>query len=105
MKNTVNGKSLSRYSAKRTIHAVDFFCDAPRARKVSIVGSFNEWQPEAAPMKKMPDGRWMIHLELHHGHHRYLFLADGEPLLDPLAQGTVRDSNRWSGKASIIAVS
>jgi len=98
-------KSLPRHSAKRLMHAVNLFCDAPQAKGVSVVGSFNDWQPEAAPMKKMPDGRWMIHLELHHGHHRYLFLADGHPMLDPRAQCAVRDSNRWGEKASVIAVS
>ena len=98
-------KLLPRNSAKRQVHAVNLFCDAPQARGVSVVGNFNDWQPEAAPMKKMPDGRWTIHLELHHGHHRYLFLVDGQPMLDPKAQGAVRDKNQWSEKVSVIAVS
>jgi 1,4-alpha-glucan branching enzyme len=94
-----------RYSAKKSVRAINFFCDAPEAKKVSIVGSFNEWKPDAAPMRKAPDGRWMVQVELHHGHHHYLFLADGHPILDPKAQGAVRDKNPWSEKASVIAVS
>ena len=42
-------------------------------------------------------------LELHHGHHRYLFVADGEPKLDPNATGIVR--NERNERVSLIAVS
>jgi len=58
-----------RYSARWTRHHVDFFCDAPEAKSVQLVGDFNGWDPAATPMRRMPDGRWMASLELHHGHH------------------------------------
>jgi hypothetical protein len=51
----------------------------------------------------MPDGRWVASLELHHGHHRYLFIADGEPMLDPSASGIVRDDQ--DNRVSLSAVS
>ncbi len=60
----------ARYSAKRTLHQVDFFCDAPEAESVRLVGDFNGWDTAATPMHRMPDGRWMASLELSHGHHR-----------------------------------
>ena len=94
---------LSRYSAGRTRHRVDFFCDAPSARTVQLVGDFNDWQAGATPMRKMPDGRWMASLELHHGHHQYLFLVDGRPQLDPGASGVARDDHNEA--VSLIAVS
>ena len=81
------GISPTRYSAKRTRHHVDFFCDAPKAEIVSLVGDFNGWDAVANPMRRMPDGRWMASLELTHGHHHYLFVVDGEPMLDPGATG------------------
>jgi len=84
---------------------VVFFCDTPRGGSVSLVGNFNEWQLEAHPMKRMPDGRWMVLVELPHGHHRYLFLADEKPKLDPRAQGVVHEPNMWHDTASLIAVS
>ena len=92
-----------RYSAKRTLHHKDFFCTAPKAQRVCLVGDFNEWKPDANPMRKMPDGRWMIGMELHHGHHQYLFLVDGQPQLDPNASGIAR--NERNERVSLVAVS
>ena len=92
-----------RYSAKRNIHHVDFFCDAPGASHVCLVGDFNGWDPTATPMHRGPDGRWAVSLELHHGHHQYLFIVDGEPKLDPHAAGIAR--NERNGRVSLIAVS
>jgi 1,4-alpha-glucan branching enzyme len=92
-----------RYSARRTIHHVDFFCDAPKAGRVCLAGDFNNWNPTATPMRRMPDGRWMASLELHHGHHQYLFLVDGAPKLDPNANGIAR--NDRNEPVSLIAVS
>ena len=82
---------------------MDFFCEAPAAQTVCLVGDFNDWQPGANPMQRMPDGRWMASLELHHGHHLYLFLVDGQPVLDPNAQGTTQ--NERNERVCLIAVS
>jgi hypothetical protein len=60
------------------MHPVNFFCHAP-------------------------NGRWLASLELPRGHHRYLFLVDGEPTLDPHSYGTVRSEN--NEKFSLLAVS
>lgn len=96
-------KPMSRYSAKRTRHHIDFFCRAPRARQVSLVGDFNDWQSTANPMKQMPDGNWMVSLELSHGYHQYVFLVDGQPVLDPKASG--KGLNERNEPVSLIAVS
>jgi 1,4-alpha-glucan branching enzyme len=93
----------SRYSAKGTRHHFDFFCHAPNAAQVCLVGDFNDWQPTANPMRQMPDGNWMVSLELSHGYHQYLFLVDGMPKLDPDASGKAR--NERNEPVSLIAVS
>ena len=85
--------TLPRYSAKRNLHRVAFFCHAPSAKQVSLVGDFNNWEPDATPMVRQPDGRWMASLELGHGYHEYVFLVDGERVLDPNAAGRTRDSH------------
>ncbi|MCZ7639626.1 MAG: isoamylase early set domain-containing protein [Verrucomicrobia bacterium] len=89
--------------AGRSLHHVSFFCTAPQARHVSLVGDFNQWDPEAIPMQRAADGRWMASLELNHGHHCYLFLVDGTPTLDPKASGITR--NDRNEPVSLIAVS
>ena len=93
----------NRYSAKNTSRLINFFCIAPDARLVTIVGDFNDWHPEATPMKKHVDGSWQLQLPLNHGHHHYQFLIDGKPTLDPRAQGIAR--NEKNEKVSLIAVS
>jgi hypothetical protein len=40
---------------------------------------------------------------LGHGHYQYRFLVDGQPVLDPRAQGIVRDEN--NEKACLLSVS
>ena len=94
---------LRCYSAKRPLHRVNFFCDAPEAGSVMLVGDFNGWDRAATPMRRMADGRWMASLELNHGHHRYLFVVDDRPTLDPKANGVTR--NDQNEPVSLIAVS
>jgi len=96
-------RSLRHYSARRQKHCVTFFCDAPGVEKVTLVGDFNGWDPAATPMRQSPDGRWMASLELPHGHHRYLFLVDGTPTLDPNGSGVTRDER--NEQVSLISVS
>lgn len=67
------------------------------------MGDFNGWDVHATPMRRMPDGFWLASLELPHGHHRYLFLVDGEPKLDPNANGIARDDQ--NNRVSLLAVS
>ena len=95
--------ALHRYSAKKMAKPINFICPASKARTVSLVGDFNDWDPHAHPMKRQPDGAWMIQIHLHHGHHHYQFLIDGVPALDPRAQGTAR--NERNEKVSLLAVS
>ncbi len=93
-------------SARLPEHSVAFFlCSAPQAKSVSLIGDFNDWQPAARPRQRMPDGCWTTRLELRHGSHRYLFLVDGQPVLDPRAHGLVREPNPWHEAASLSAVS
>ena len=93
----------SNYPARRPMHAVNLFCHATDAKRVSVIGDFNDWDLTATPMRRAPDGCWQATLEVPHGHHRYLFLVDGHPTLDPHSYGTVR--NEKNEKFSLLAVS
>lgn len=98
---TMNASYIERYSAHNSHKPVNFFCAAPGAAAVELVGDFNGWQP--LPMTRAVDGWWQAQVELCHGHHRYRFLVDGQPALDPHATGIVRDEN--NDRASLVAVS
>lgn len=93
----------NKYSALRSVQAHNFSVQAPDAKEVRLVGDFNQWNSEAHPMSRQTDGFWTIQIPLHHGHHRYQFLVDGVPTLDPLAQGIVR--NEKNERVSLLAIS
>ena len=92
-----------RYSARNMAKPINFVCVAPEAKQVHLSGDFNDWDPTAHPMKRQPDGNWLIQVALNHGHHHYRFLVDGKPVLDPRAQGVARDHQ--GAKVSLLAVS
>ena len=92
-----------RLAQHKTLRLVNFICTATGAKSVCLVGDFNDWNAAAHPMKRMPDGSWLLGLELPHGHHRYAFLVDGNLTLDPRAQGVTRDNK--GARVSLIPVS
>jgi 1,4-alpha-glucan branching enzyme len=89
------------YSANHSIKPVNFCCPARGANAVYLVGDFNHWHPIL--MEQRTDGWWFIQIWLHHGHHRYRFLVDGESTLDLHASGVTRDEH--DEPVSLIAVS
>ena len=82
---------MSSMNYQKPLRAVNFICNAPQAKAVSVVGDFNAWNPVAHPLKQMPDHSWLLTVELKHGHHRYAFLVDGVLTFDPRAQGITRN--------------
>jgi 1,4-alpha-glucan branching enzyme len=98
----LNGKiGDESISARHPTRPVNFYCSAPEARAVSLIGDFNHWNP--LPMTRRGDGWWFLQVMLPHGHHRYQFLVDGRRVLDPQASGVARDEH--DGEVSLIAVS
>jgi len=97
------GGRLHRYSAKQMEKPVNFVCVAPDAGTVHVVGDFNQWSEGVHPMTRRPDGVWFAAIPMHHGHHRYVFVVDGEKRLDPKAQGIAR--NERNERVSLISVS
>lgn len=63
----------------------------PDLKSVSVAGSFNGWNPTAAPMVR-EDGTWTILLVLPPGSHEYMFVEDGvDWITDPRAPSTRQD--------------
>ena len=80
-----------------------FRCFAPEAKRVTLIGDFNGWDPNAHPLHRQPDGGWLLELPMHHGHHRYMFWVDGNGMLDPNANGVGRTEN--NERVSLVSVS
>jgi 1,4-alpha-glucan branching enzyme len=93
----------SRFSVQKTLKPVNFVCLAPDANEVFLVGDFNNWDQNAHPMKRVPDGTWTTQLALTQGYQHYLFLVDGQRTLDPRAYGIAQ--NEFGEKVSLLAVS
>lgn len=94
---------LPRSPVSKALVPVHFICQAPQAQKVSVVGDFNGWNPQADPLVQAFDGSWQGSLKLRHGHHRYAFWVDGELQVDPRGQGVSR--NDQGQRVSLLAVS
>jgi 1,4-alpha-glucan branching enzyme len=57
--------------------AVTFVFRAPGASRVSLVGDFNGWDPEAMPLRRAALGdTWIAQVRLEHGLHAYAFVID-----------------------------
>lgn len=58
------------------------------AETVSVVGDFNDWNPESGVMQKRKDGFWAKAIRFEPGTYHYRFVADGEHWFnDPDADG------------------
>jgi 1,4-alpha-glucan branching enzyme len=56
---------------------------AEGASQISVVGDFNEWNPEAAVMNPLKDGSFSLTIELEAGNtYRFRYFADGERWFD-----------------------
>jgi len=102
MKTVQQDRSPTGYSVNHMAKPVHFFCEAPKARAVYVVGDFNGWDPRADAMTCQIGGWWFIEVELTRGHHLYRFMIDGESRLDPRASGVARDEK--GEQASLVAV-
>lgn len=91
------------YSAKNVIKPIIFRCMEAKAQTVTVMGDFNDWHPESHPMTQQFDGSWRAEIPMNHGHHHYLFCVDGQPTLDPNAQGLAR--NERGEKVCLVSVS
>ena len=81
---------------------VTFNYEAPGAAKVYLAGSFNNWSTDANPMAKGDGSLFSLTLDLPKGDHMYKFVADGNWIADPNAEGYVDDG--FGGQNGTLAV-
>lgn len=83
--------------------AVRFSIRAPAARRVSLVGDFDRWDPAALPMRPAHDGEtWTLDVHLPPGRHVFAYAVDGGLRTDPTAARAVEDD--FGVPSSVIVV-
>lgn len=73
--------------------ATAFEYSAPESTNVSLIGTFNDWDPSRHPMTKDKDGIWRVTLQLPAFMYGYQFLVDGVTHLDPAVKETLQQEN------------
>lgn len=83
---------------------VTFTLSCPAADSVSLIGSFNQWNPRGFEMSSPGEEKvWVLELKLPQGRHEYAFLVNGEVVLsDPTSPFT--ESDGFGNQNSIIFV-
>jgi hypothetical protein len=64
---------------------VRFMLVAEGARRVTVAGDFNGWDPEGAPLTQDGSGTFTGTVRLPAGAHEYMFVVDGKWVTDPAA--------------------
>lgn len=93
---------VSCCSAKETKEkttAFKFF--SPKAKKVSIAGTFNNWDTSKLTAKKDSDGNWAVKVNLKPGRYEYKFFVDGSWINDPQAKTVY---NSYGTENSVIEI-
>jgi 1,4-alpha-glucan branching enzyme len=76
-------KTAKKSEPRERTASTEFSCDAPHAGVVYLAGTFNDWDPTAAPLTRRADGTWAISLNLPPGRYEYKFVVDGEWCCEP----------------------
>ncbi|MDD5166621.1 MAG: glycogen-binding domain-containing protein [Candidatus Omnitrophica bacterium] len=80
----------------------EFKLYAPKAKKVSLVGTFNNWNTKGLLGKKDSKGNWTVKASLKPGRYEYKFLVDGSWWNDPSCSNVV--ANAFGSQNSIVEV-
>ncbi|HQO38229.1 MAG TPA: isoamylase early set domain-containing protein [Candidatus Omnitrophota bacterium] len=84
------------------VKSTQFQIFAPQAKKVSVAGSFNNWDPKKVTAKKDTKGNWAVSVSLKPGRYEYKFLIDGSWVNDPKCNNAVY--NTFGTQNSVVEV-
>lgn len=85
-----------QYLKSKPVCKVTFCILAEEAKKVSVVGSFNEWNAKATPLKKLKNGTFKGTVDLDQDNsYEFKYLVDGAFVNDDAADAYV-----WNDFAS-----
>ncbi len=80
----------------------EFKLYAPKARGVSLAGSFNNWDTKVIAAKKDSKGSWVAKVNLKPGRYEYKFFVDGSWINDPSCTSCV--TNAFGSRNCVIEV-
>lgn len=79
-----------QFLKSKPVCKVTFTVPAEEASSVAVVGSFNEWNVEATPLKKLKNGSFKGTVDLESGSsYEFRYLVDGEYVNEKEADGSV----------------
>ncbi|MEO8201602.1 MAG: isoamylase early set domain-containing protein [Gemmatimonadota bacterium] len=101
---------MTTRSARLTVppmERVAFGLEAPAATRVTLVGDFNNWDPDATPLVRSEHGRWETVVPLEPGRYQFTFVVDGSRWVrDPRLPAAVgEDFGEPTSVITIIPVS
>lgn len=91
-------------SSEKKAKKIGFSLHAPQARRVSLAGDFNDWDPISYSMKKDNKGAWKISINLFPGTYQYRFFVDGEWQNDPSCSSFVENTFGTSNCLKMINI-
>jgi len=84
---------------------VTFTFSYSKAESVSLIGSFNQWNPAGHKMRQVGDrNTWILEIRLPEGRHEYAFLVDGK-IVVPDQSSPFYQSDGFGNKNSVLFVS
>ena len=103
LRERISENAASAAAVAQTVQVHQFVLVAPTARRVALVGDFNDWNDSATLLtRKAGDGVWIVTVKLPPGRYRYAFVVDGGTWRnDPDASGSEDEFGR---KSSVVTV-
>jgi hypothetical protein len=93
---------IERNAASGGADRVRFSISAPSAKRVSLVGDFNGWNPGAVPMRRGSSDVWVVDVRLEPGRHVFAFSIDGALRADAAAPRAVEDDFGVPGSVVVV---
>ena len=99
----VRARDTDAVGIEGTASRVRFSIHAPSAARVSLVGDFDRWDPDALPMRRASDGEtWTLDVHLPPGRHVFAYAVDGNLRSDPTAPRAIEDD--FGVPSSVVVV-
>ena len=73
------------------------------ADRICLVGDFNNWNPDAHPFQRNPEGDWVLTIDLEPGQsHQFRYLRDGSIWMNESAADAHVPNDRGSENSVVI---